>query len=385
MSALLLGLAACGNKTSSSSGNNSGTNGTDNGSGTNGGSSSGSGNGGGTSGGGSGSGQAAATYLYVANAGPDNNYFTESSTPETISILKVDPNTSQMTLVGGYGDESKWIANQILVAGQWVLASRGTGAAFSEMKIDSSTGELSDQKDLTTGQLFTVSPDGKFVVLLENGNFTSYSIDQSSGALTKVSSTAETCSAVPVVSQWDPTGQYFAPLNCDGTVVKVSSTGQISANATNADQLDASAQPVGFNTSGTHFVAVKKVDQGGQVLIYDFDPNTGSLTFSGNGPSFGDGTSYAIGGDYLYVRGGTGTIYKMGGTPFGVTDTGQTFNAVSGWSQPFIVDLQSNTAFIVQPQSNQVSSLRVGSDGGLKLVDSKPTGTAPWVMAVAHF
>ena len=218
--------------------------------------------------------------LYVISDPSKNNsmLFALSIDPVTAALKQLSPT---VTLSG--------VPNDLAIApsGSWMGLTSGTSGGDIEGVLRSPNGGatgLQLDSPVSTGgdnpQSIRVTPDGKFVVVVNQGsdNLSVFSLDASTGALTSVPGSPFPSGPQPGPMAIDPSGKFVLVAdsgNNNLTPYTIDSAGSLTAG-TPVFLEEANSQPsaIAVDPAGK-FVFVSIFNQ--QVAGFTLDPNTGSL------------------------------------------------------------------------------------------------------------
>lgn len=320
------------------------------------------------------------TFIYVGGiaASPDS-VFPTSDTDELTSY-QVQPDGSLKRL--GAFDRS--VLPQAIfesaAAGPWLFTCDASGNCL-EFRVDAN-GNLARGADISSAHIFqiaSIDPTGKWLIASDARGEHAFRI-QSDGTLVAGPDTPGSSPApgtnpgdLPFfLLRFDPTGNFafatsMTALGEDPAVYRFDST---NGTFTRVSSLPGPGIPVigssfmGFTADGRHAIGVQKPETGfgGDVYIFDWNPNAGVLSVHSHGilnltdvsdffPGF-----MAMADDFIFVEGGISdnAVLRFDPATATISDTGQRFPNDAVENGPLFADSRTHTVVATSPDGNLV-------------------------------
>jgi 6-phosphogluconolactonase (cycloisomerase 2 family) len=289
----------------------------------------------------------AGTFAYVTN-----------QNGASISVYAINRSTGALTEVSGspFPTGSGPASVALNPAGTFAYVAASGVSVFS---IDQTTGALTEVSGSPLGggaSQIAINPAGTFAFVINSSDNTIsvYSIDPTTGALSAVSGspfgsannpadgvTVNPAGSVLYVTNWTASVSAYA---IDANTGALS---EISGSPFTATYIGWGWQSLAVNPAGT--LALVSTGNGGKLLSFSIDPNTGALTQL-TGDAYG---AYGYGGANYVVFNGTGTqafVSNSWGLWVSVVNIDSTTGAATDVSgSPFGVDARPSDIAVVQP------------------------------------
>jgi 6-phosphogluconolactonase (cycloisomerase 2 family) len=329
----------------------------------------------------------------------------------TISVYTVNPKTGQLRS-NGYvlAESSTATAATVDPSGKFLYAAGGgtpvSGGTISAYTINASTGQLT----LVTGSPWateggaaaqvTVDPSGKFVYVLNQGNYfesadgsvSAFTIDGGTGALTPVMGSPFTTGVGAASMAIDPTGR-FAYVGNFGDQQGENLPGDVSAYT--IDPTSGALTPIAgspfLRSSGAYAVAVAPSGEFGYVLgetstneitAFSINPTTGVPTVAGSPFTLGEAANVhsmviTPSGKFIYVVGdnptgtiaalsinaATGAVTPVTGSPFATGDNPEFAT----------IDPNGTLLYVTNDGSGEIWTYTIAGNGTLTLLNKART------------